>query len=157
MLLQLVRWPARRYEMDLVKIESPVRRSCYRQMPRMDWVERATKQRNSSWMMLCCSAMRLRRRQCAPRKFILLILSRFFSLLSRFLLPARPCRPLLAPRPPQTHPLPHLRTLRVVLFQFHLWDAVQSIGNRSHQFLHSLTGWSRNRVEFDPFLLAERL
>src|SRR5712671_3618753 len=56
MLLQLVRWPARRNEMKFVEIKPPVGRSCHRQMPGVNRVKRAAKQRDTAWMMFCGSA-----------------------------------------------------------------------------------------------------
>jgi hypothetical protein len=62
-LLQLVRGTARRNKVNLVEIESPVRRSCHGKMAVVNGVKRSAKQRDAAWMMFCGGALRLRGRQ----------------------------------------------------------------------------------------------
>jgi len=64
-LFQFVGGPARRYEMNFVEIKTPVRRSCHRQMSRMNGIKRSAKQRNPSRLDFCRCTLRLRCRQCA--------------------------------------------------------------------------------------------
>jgi hypothetical protein len=74
-LLQFMRRPARGNEMEFVEIESPVRGPGHRQMPGVNWVERASKERDAARMMFRGGALRLRGRQCVSQELIKCIFS----------------------------------------------------------------------------------
>lgn len=60
-LLQFVRRPAGGDEMNFVEIEAAVRGAPNSKMAVVNWVERASKQRDAARMMPCCgAALRLR-------------------------------------------------------------------------------------------------
>jgi len=61
-LLQLVRGTARRNEMYLIEIESPVSGSGYSQVPVVNGIKRSAKKRDAAWVMFCGGAMRRRLR-----------------------------------------------------------------------------------------------
>src|SRR5215467_4905284 len=66
-LLELVRRPACRNEVNLVKIEAPVGGARHAEMSAMDGVEGAAEQRDAARMMFRGGAVRLRCRQCASQ------------------------------------------------------------------------------------------
>src|SRR5262249_36364475 len=66
-LFELVRWSARRNEMDFVKIEAPVGGARHTEMSAMDGVEGAAEQGDAAGMMFRGGAVRLRDRQCASQ------------------------------------------------------------------------------------------
>ena len=59
-LLQFVRRPACRNEMELVEIEAPVSGARHGKMAIMNGVERTAKNRDAARMMFCGGAVRLR-------------------------------------------------------------------------------------------------
>jgi hypothetical protein len=65
-LLEFMRRAAGRNEVDLIKIEAPVRCARNRQMASMNGVKGTAKKSDAPWMMLCRCAVRLRRRQTVP-------------------------------------------------------------------------------------------
>jgi hypothetical protein len=74
-LLQFVRWPARRNEMDFVKIKSPVGGPRHGKVPRVNRIERASEKRDAARMMLCGGALGLRGGQYASRELMTCIFS----------------------------------------------------------------------------------
>ena len=66
-LLQLVRRPAGRHEMNLIEIESPVGGARHGEMAVVNRVERSAKQRDAARMMFCGGALRLRGGQYASQ------------------------------------------------------------------------------------------
>jgi hypothetical protein len=76
MLLQFVGWPARRNEVNLVEVKSPVCGSRHGQVPCMNGIKRAAKQCDSSWLVFGRRAVRLRCRQSPSRSIPNPILSR---------------------------------------------------------------------------------
>ncbi len=67
MLFQLMRGTARGNKMNLIEVKLPVRCSGHGKMPVVYRVKRSAKQRDTSWMMFCCRALRLRGRQYASQ------------------------------------------------------------------------------------------
>src|SRR6266852_561094 len=82
-LLQLVRWPAGRNEVNFIEIKSPVRGSRHRKMPGVNGIKRASKQRDAARMMFYGSALRLRGGQYASRSFTLHFLTNYGAAWSR--------------------------------------------------------------------------
>ena len=68
MLFEFVRRPACGYEMDFVEIEATVGSAGYGEVAIVNRVEGAAEQRNTTRMMLCGGAMRLRCRQRASQE-----------------------------------------------------------------------------------------
>src|SRR5215469_7884248 len=66
-LFELMRRPARRNEVNFVKIEAPVGGARHTEMSAMDGVEGAAKQGDAARMMFRGGAVRLRYRQCASQ------------------------------------------------------------------------------------------
>jgi hypothetical protein len=67
-LLQFVRRPARRDEMEFVKIETAVGGAGDGKMAVVDGIERTAKERDAARMMFCGGAVRLRGGQCFSQK-----------------------------------------------------------------------------------------
>src|ERR1700674_2131526 len=78
-LLQLVRGPAGRYEMNFVEIKSPVRGPRHGKMPGVNRIERASKQRDAARMVFCGNALRLRGGQSASQEFMTCIFSQILK------------------------------------------------------------------------------
>src|SRR3954463_11764871 len=71
-LLQLVRWAARRYKVNLVEIEAAIRGSSDGEGAIVNRVERSAKQRDAARMEFCGGALRLRCGQYASQDELLL-------------------------------------------------------------------------------------
>jgi hypothetical protein len=67
-LLEFVRWPACRNEMDFVEIEAAVSGAGHGEVAIVYGIEGAAKQRDTTREMLCGGAMRLRCSQCVSQE-----------------------------------------------------------------------------------------